>query len=101
METEEVRDTLKVLEVARDELLDSALTGNIYREHHLDSALAAFEDVKVLWRAQRIIEELFPTEEEVCESESQADSREGVPVERHSPTRRQRLGRLLGGSEKA
>jgi hypothetical protein len=53
----------ELLEEARNDLLDNAVTGNIEREHHFDSTLAAYQEVKTLWRAQRILESFYSDEE--------------------------------------
>jgi acyl transferase domain-containing protein len=52
-----------LLEEAREELLDSATSGNINREHHFEAAVVVFQDVEHLWKAQRILEGLYGEEE--------------------------------------
>ena len=43
----------------RNELIDEALSQNIQRPHHLESAIAAFGDAHLLDEAQRIVHELL------------------------------------------
>lgn len=53
----------KLLDTARQELLDEAHSGNLARRHHLESAVAAFEDIGTLFRAEDVIRQVLDVRE--------------------------------------
>jgi len=67
MEVDEVEEDLdivyKLLDTARTELLDEAMGANINRRHHLESAVACFESIGILFKAEQIIKEVLDLRE--------------------------------------
>jgi hypothetical protein len=57
----------QTLDTVRQELVDEAHSGNLARKHHLESAVAAFEDIGTLLRAEEIIRQAFDPREETDE----------------------------------
>jgi hypothetical protein len=62
-EDEDLNDFLAtfdmVISAVRHEMLDEALSQNLERPHHLESALATFEDIKILDRAHEVVHEMY------------------------------------------
>jgi uncharacterized NAD(P)/FAD-binding protein YdhS len=49
----------ETIKLVRNELLDEAMSQNLKRPHHLESAIAAFEDMRLLDKASKIVHELL------------------------------------------
>lgn len=68
-----------IFNTARQELVDQAHSENLARSHHLESAVACFEDIKTLLRAEEIIREVLDIREEVTNAldgqEAELDAR--------------------------
>jgi hypothetical protein len=61
----DVKTYSTVTQIAIEELTDAALSGNIARRHHLESALECFDSIKVLIEAEKIVKELLVVDEEL------------------------------------
>lgn len=61
---EDLAAFVRVVQTAVEELIDEAHSGNIERRHHLESAVSSFEDIGILLKAERIVLDLFPADED-------------------------------------
>lgn len=53
----------KMLDTARQELVDEAMGSNIARSHHLESAVSCFADIDILLKAEKIVRQVLDIRE--------------------------------------
>jgi hypothetical protein len=64
MDRSDIAGAIALFDEAREQLMEVAMSGNLYRPHHWDSAMVCFRSIDDLWKAQRIVESLSGLEEE-------------------------------------